>query len=543
MVSGIVLAALAAQSTPDTMPANSWLSVPNTKMRSVAPTNGQFAGTWGTGGPANVIAAWCGAALDTKRSRLVLWGGGHADYYGNELYVFDVPALRWTRLTDPFVNPVMDQEVNADGTPNSRHTYGGLAYIAHADRFLGQAGSLAGVGFARCDRTWTFDFDALKWTNRNPATTSGGGFGCAASYDGASRKLWWGSARTSFAGLWSYDYDANSWAKHNDDNFSEHASALDTKRGLLVFVGNGEVFAYDVRSANYTKQVWPTTGGGSFISKKSVGLDYDSVSDRIVGWHGGAVYALDPATKNWTTTNPSGAPATTSNGIYGRWRYVPSVNAFIVATDWDADVHFYKLTAGGGGGSPPPADTTPPAISITTPTANPTATATATPIALGGTASDDAGVVQITWSNALTGGSGTATGTTSWTASIPLGSGSNAITVTARDAAGNQAADQITVSWTPPASGDSDGDGLPDAWEQQYFMSLAETGGGDPDNDGATNAQEYAAGTDPTDPASVPGGGAAVASSGEGTEGFCGALGAEAFVSLLLAGIHRRRRK
>ena len=37
---------LAAQSTPATMPADSWLSV-NSRMRSVAPTNGQFAGTWG----------------------------------------------------------------------------------------------------------------------------------------------------------------------------------------------------------------------------------------------------------------------------------------------------------------------------------------------------------------------------------------------------------------------------------------------------------------------------------------------------------------
>lgn len=44
---------------------------------------------------------------------------------------------------------------------------------------------------------------------------------------------------------------------------------------------------------------------------------------------------------------------------------------------------------------------------------------------------------------------------------------------------------------------DSDNDGLPDAWEQQYFNTLARNGTGDFDNDGSTDAAEYAAGTLP----------------------------------------------
>ena len=46
-------------------------------------------------------------------------------------------------------------------------------------------------------------------------------------------------------------------------------------------------------------------------------------------------------------------------------------------------------------------------------------------------------------------------------------------------------------------TGDSDGDGLPDAWEQAYFGTLAYDGTADPDGDGSTLAQEYAAGTNP----------------------------------------------
>ncbi len=50
---------------------------------------------------------------------------------------------------------------------------------------------------------------------------------------------------------------------------------------------------------------------------------------------------------------------------------------------------------------------------------------------------------------------------------------------------------------------DSEPDGLTDAWEILNFGNLAQTGGGDPDGDGQTNAAEQAAGTVPNDGTSV----------------------------------------
>src|SRR5438034_1277182 len=95
------------------------------------------------------------------------------------------------------------------------------------------------------------------------------------------------------------------------------------------------------------------------------------------------------------------------------------------------------------------ADATPPTVAITAPTSNPTFSTSTTPLTLGGTASDNVGVTQVTWVNSA-GGSGTATGTTSWTASgIVLQPGANGLTVTATDAAGNTATDTLTVTFTP----------------------------------------------------------------------------------------------
>src|SRR5204862_321086 len=53
--------------------------------------------------------------------------------------------------------------------------------------------------------------------------------------------------------------------------------------------------------------------------------------------------------------------------------------------------------------------------------------------------------------------------------------------------------------------GDSNGDGLPDAWQIQFFGSITlpnAAPSADPDNDGFINLQEYLAGTNPTNAAS-----------------------------------------
>jgi hypothetical protein len=90
---------------------------------------------------------------------------------------------------------------------------------------------------------------------------------------------------------------------------------------------------------------------------------------------------------------------------------------------------------------------TPPTIAITSPTSGTIYSTSSSTISLGGTTSDNMGVVNVTWSNPQAGDSGTASGTTSWTANnISLASGTNVITVTAYDAAGNQSTATLTVT-------------------------------------------------------------------------------------------------
>jgi hypothetical protein len=100
----------------------------------------------------------------------------------------------------------------------------------------------------------------------------------------------------------------------------------------------------------------------------------------------------------------------------------------------------------------PAGDTTRPTISIGSPTTGTTYATTSSSISLGGTAADNVHVSQVRWANDR-GNSGMASGTTGWTANaIALATGSNVITVTAIDDAGNQATDTLTVSYSAPST-------------------------------------------------------------------------------------------
>ncbi len=98
-------------------------------------------------------------------------------------------------------------------------------------------------------------------------------------------------------------------------------------------------------------------------------------------------------------------------------------------------------------------DTTRPTVAITFPTSSKTYTTAASIISLVGHASDNAGVTRVTWVNNR-GGGGTASGTPFWrTGNVALQHGSNVLTVTARDAAGNIATDTLTISRTATVGG------------------------------------------------------------------------------------------
>jgi len=125
-------------------------------------------------------------------------------------------------------------------------------------------------------------------------------------------------------------------------------------------------------------------------------------------------------------------------------------------------------------------------------------------VVVSGIASADAGIsgVTVDGSPAIS-----ANGFTNWTATVSgLVPCTNTLTVVAADTVGNSRTNISNVI-VATGSADCNGDGLPDAWQIQYFGCVScpqAAPSADPDHDGFTNLEEFQAGTDPTNALSSP---------------------------------------
>jgi hypothetical protein len=87
-----------------------------------------------------VFYAWAGFAWDSRRGHLLIHGGGHGNYSGNEVYRWNGATLRWERASLPSdITPApsrgawlpLDGPMNA---PVSSHAYDSTLYLPAADR-------------------------------------------------------------------------------------------------------------------------------------------------------------------------------------------------------------------------------------------------------------------------------------------------------------------------------------------------------------------------------------------------------------------------
>ncbi|MGQ0384081.1 MAG: hypothetical protein ACT4UP_05265 [Gammaproteobacteria bacterium] len=346
MLAGLALtiaipATAVAQSIPTT---TGWHPLADTKIRSVCAAVPSLLGNEGCSA---ITEDWSGGTFDTTRNRLLIWGGGHFGYLGNEVYALEVgsPAIR--RLNDSSLNPPTTCSHNGsmpDGTPVSRHTYNHLAYIAHADRMYAFGGSGVPCGWMLGD-TWTLNLATLQWQRMNPTGPNPeANYGRVAAYDPDTRKVYIHDALN----LFSYSLESNSYTRLTNDQVlsQEMTATIDTKRKLFVIVGDGAVYAYSLAAGtNFARQVWNTTGATNAVSGHYIGLAYDPVTDRIVAWNGGnTVYSLNPDTRVWSAiTHPNGPGPALANGTFGRFAYSAASGVFVVINSVDNNAYALRL--------------------------------------------------------------------------------------------------------------------------------------------------------------------------------------------------------
>ncbi|HEX4911185.1 MAG TPA: hypothetical protein VFV64_10545 [Permianibacter sp.] len=103
--------------------------------------------------PSRLITAWGGFAWDSTRSALWLFGGGHADYSGNEVYVWHGADRRWQRASLPSEitgdNTRIETAIDGvDNAPAAAHSYDNNVYLPRLDRLLSFGGAAYNNGGA-----------------------------------------------------------------------------------------------------------------------------------------------------------------------------------------------------------------------------------------------------------------------------------------------------------------------------------------------------------------------------------------------------------
>lgn len=330
----------------ETLQPGQWAEIPNSRIRSqlpspVPPGNG----------PENIIEAWNSGAFDTKRNRLLITGGGHNDYGGNEVYAFSIETLQWQRIWGPSPNIPAPQgpcsATYSDGNPVSRHTYDGLEYIPQLDALWMHGGSLyCGPGNQSRD-TWQLDLTNPRWSRRADMIANSV-LEMVSAYDPVTGHIF-ASGPSSQLGLYEYDPVSNAWTSRGGQSVVDHQTAtIDSDRRKFVSIGSGNVTIYDLGQSTVSAQRVSTSGPQAVVNFAYPGVDYDPVSKRIVAWIGGStVYSLDVATLAWASHPTTGSvtpPSPRNSMVFNRWRYVPSKNAFITVNGIDQSVFIYKLS-------------------------------------------------------------------------------------------------------------------------------------------------------------------------------------------------------
>lgn len=354
--------------------------------------------------PGTIIDAWSSFAWDSNRGDLLIFGGGHANYSGNEVYRWRGSTQKWERASLPSALDPTTLIPEGDA-PQSSHTYDNSVFLPKADRFatFGGAAFQSGGNFFKRNpdgslaRTGPFFFDPAK---ADPDKVGGpDGTGVDPSTPGGN--MWQNRDNApgqpnSVMGTTDYAYQDGKevvYVSGPNGGGSEHTLAKytivdpqdpsqDTWEIVGInWIGSGShgAGAYDPVRNIYVKTLWdavPFTfwdldlagpdNRNQWVKLASVpdsfsmagekfGLEYDPVRDRFLLWGGGGnVYQLNVGDRDgsdWTLSElPLGLgmgeampPKKVAKGVLGKWHYASNLDVFVgLEGANDGNVWFFK---------------------------------------------------------------------------------------------------------------------------------------------------------------------------------------------------------
>jgi hypothetical protein len=239
-----------------------------------------------------------------------------------------------------------------------------------------------------------------------------------------------------------------------------------------VYLGNGLIAAHsschlDVSATTYYQGSYPSLAWHLIhILNKT---DTIPPTVAISSLTNGQIFATSTIAVSGTASD-AGCPCTgvslvqaQMNGTGGTWQTASGTNNWSASVSLNSGANTLYVRSKDGAGNYStvasvnvtytPPDTQGPALAITSPANNARVTSASLPVS--GTASDSGygnnGISSVTVNGvSASGGTASGAGTANWNATVPLSSGTNLVTVTAKDTLNNPSQKQISVIYNPP---------------------------------------------------------------------------------------------
>lgn len=319
-------------------PPGGWVKA-STNLYSDAWPSGADAVPPTLGSPRSVVRAWSSFAWDSDHKNLLLFGGGHGNYTGNEMYVWNGVTGEWGRGSLPSALDANGFVVDS-AAPQSAHTYDNNLYLPVNNMFLtfGGAAAPGGGAFLKTDGVnvsgaGPFMWDPTKADPNKVGGTTGSGWNTTNVAEGGNMWLDRGhwiashingttanrvedgrdvvyltadSASSGFPSLYRYTVgDVRNGGQDTWERIgrswntvgSQGSGTVDTNHNLYIrtasprpnYTSDLTIWDLDNADPNHNLDIGIDLikgDGSDFVMTSYFGIDYDSSNNSIVLWDG-----------------------------------------------------------------------------------------------------------------------------------------------------------------------------------------------------------------------------------------------------------------
>lgn len=308
--------------------------------------------------------------------KYVLYNGGHHNYFGNEVYTFDLETLTWTVFSQPYNGPISfpisgtcgywpAQGVHVNGSPSVPHTYDLLE--SDGDSFYSfRAQTNESPAFEYCVSKLPVSTGVAGtgiWQKKDLSTSTVGSGGWSVHDTLRHMFVYRGGGGGSVSNRTiQYDYINNTHAYFNPSGTNitqtDSVAAYDPVDDLVVVYSATSTNFYSTPAGSLgTNPTLLTEGGSPPTKAERAGFEWSTAIGGFLYYSQGAsVYSIKNIAGTWTwalLTSGSNTVVpedidTNSTYVYSKFRiaeYADGVSVAIVAKTTTGGIYAFRISA------------------------------------------------------------------------------------------------------------------------------------------------------------------------------------------------------